>query len=182
MADFETRRLHRGKRSGGIGELVPAGQARRRQVHQPILVLIDHAAVFLEGEEILAVDLQRTAKPFGGLDQDLERRLVFLRADDDGAAALHDPGLLCGDQFDPIAEIGLVIHRYGHDHRYCRFPDDVGGVEAAAEADLDDGRIGRMLGKQHEGDGGEDFEDGDRLAVIGLGHACDRLGEDLVVD
>ena len=55
--------------------------------------------------------------------------------------------------------------------------DDVGRVEAAAEADLDDRRIGRMLGEQQEGHGRQDLEDGDRLAAIGLGDARDRFGQ-----
>ena len=66
--------------------------------------------------------------------------------------------------------------------RHGRLVDDVGGVEAAAEPDLDDRRIGRMLGKQQEGHGGQDLEDGDRLAAIGLGDARDGFGQHLVVD
>ena len=42
--------------------------------------------------------------------------------------------------------------------------------------------VGRMLGKQHEGHGGEDFEDGDRLAAVGVGDARHRFGEHPVLD
>ena len=64
-----------------------------------------------------------------------------------------------------------MVERHGHDHATGGPVDDVGGVEAAAEADLDERDIGRVLGKQQEGHGGGDLEDGDRLAAIGLGDA-----------
>ncbi len=57
------------------------------------------------------------------------------------------------------------------------FGDDVGRVEAAAEPDLDDRHVGRMFGEQQEGDGGQDLEDGDRLAAIGFCHPRDGVGE-----
>ena len=44
--------------------------------------------------------------------------------------------------------------------------DDVGGVEAAAEADLEEGVVGRGLGHGEEGGGGGDLEEGDGLAGV----------------
>ena len=41
--------------------------------------------------------------------------------------------------------------------------DDVGGVEAAAEADFEDGDLGAALGEPEEGDGGEALEEGRRM-------------------
>jgi hypothetical protein len=59
-----------------------------------------------------------------------------------------------------------VIERDRHDHGHGRIGDDIRGVEAAAETDFDDRGIGRMLGKQDEGDGGQYFEDGDLLPAL----------------
>ena len=182
MRNLEAGRLDRGDGRGRIGVLMAAGQARRRQVHQARLVLVDHAAVFFVGEEILAVDGDGRAEPVGGVDQHFLRRLGFLCADDDRPARLDDAGLLGGDQLDPVAEKRLVVDRDRHDQRHGRIVDDVGGVEAAAEPDLDDRGIGRMLRKQHEGHRGEYLEDGDRLAAIGLGDARHRFGKHPVLD
>ena len=46
--------------------LVAAGKARQRQVEQPVLVLVDEAAVLLVDVEILAADDQRARRPLGG--------------------------------------------------------------------------------------------------------------------
>ena len=120
VADLEAGRPDGGDRRGGVGVLMAAGQDRRGQVHQPVLVLVDHAAVLLIGEEILAVDLERAAEPLGGLDQHGLRGLGLLRADHDRAAGLDDAGLFGGDQLDAVAEIGLVVERNRHDQRNGR--------------------------------------------------------------
>ena len=44
--------------------------------------------------------------------------------------------------------------------------DDVGRVEPAAEADLEQGPVGRGLGHREEGGGGGDLEEGDRRAAV----------------
>ena len=53
--------------------------------------------------------------------------------------------------------------------------DDIGRIEAAAEADLDDRHICRMFGKEQKGDGRQDLEDGDLLPVVRHRHAADRI-------
>jgi hypothetical protein len=60
--------------------------------------------------------------------------------------------------------------------------DDVGRVETAAKADLDDRGIGWMLGKQDEGDGRQDLENGDLLAGIGFGDTAQGVGEHGIID
>ena len=75
-----------------------------------------------------------------------------------------------------------MVERHRHDQRDGRVGDDIGRVEAPAEPDLDDRRIRRLFGKQQEGDGGQDLEDGDGLAPIGLGDARDGFGQQRVVD
>jgi len=42
-----------GDGDAGIFDLVPAHQPGQRQIQQPVLVLIDHASVFLPAGEIL---------------------------------------------------------------------------------------------------------------------------------
>ena len=68
------------------------------------------------------------------------------------------------------------------DNRGHRLLEDVGRVEAAAEADLDQRRIRGMTGEKQKGDCGEDFEDGDRCAGVGLGRPSDGIGQRAVVD
>ena len=64
-------------------------------------------------------------------------------ADDAGRAALQDAGLLRRDAGEVGAEeLGVVVADRG-DHRGERPVDDVGGVEAAAEPDLEQAEIGR---------------------------------------
>ena len=73
-----------------------------------------------------------------------------------------------------------MVERDRHDDGGGRPLDDVRGVEAAAEADLDDGHIGRMFGKEQEHHRCQDLEHGDGLAAIGVCHPLDRVGEDVI--
>ena len=86
--------------------------------------------MFFIGEEILAVDRDRRADAIGNAGQDLERHFLALLADDERHARLDDPALFGGDEFDAVAEKGLVVERYRGDHREGGPGDDVGGVEA----------------------------------------------------
>ena len=63
-----------------------ADQLGQRQIEQAHLVLIDHAAMFLVGGEILAEDEGRRAQLVGARRMTSQRRIV-LRPDDDGHAA-----------------------------------------------------------------------------------------------
>ena len=53
----------RGNRQRGVVELVRAGERRRRQVEQAVLVLVDQPAVLGVAVEILAGDQRRDAEP-----------------------------------------------------------------------------------------------------------------------
>ena len=70
-----------GDGDGGVVDLVPADKARQRQIEQTIVVLINHAALFLMGEEILAKNYRRRAKRVGSARDNVARNIV-LRADD----------------------------------------------------------------------------------------------------
>ena len=101
---------------------------------------------------------------------------------DDRRARLDDAGLFRGDQLDPVAEIGLVVQRDRHDQADGGFLDHIGGVEPAAKAHLDNGRVGRLFGKQQEHDRRQDFEHGDRPTVIGRRHPADGIDKGRIVD
>jgi hypothetical protein len=75
-----------------------------------------------------------------------------------------------------------VVDRHRGDHRGERRRDDVGGVEPAAEADLEQENVGRMTREQIEGGGRRDLELGDRPAVVDLFGPDQRVGEFVLVD
>ena len=153
-------------RGAGVADLVMAHQRGRGEVHQPRLALVDEAAALLEGLEALAPDQERGGdRPGAGADHLL--RLRRLAGDDGGDAALEDAGLLAGDGGKGVAELVLVIERDGRDDAERRARDDVGGVEPASETDLQDQRVGWMLGEGQEGGSGRDLEIGDVVAGVG---------------
>ena len=79
----------------------------------------------------------------GGSFADGLIRLGVLGQGDKGAVGAKDAGLFAGDLCDGVAEIVLVVERDVGDDREQRV-DDVGGVQAAAEADLQDGDVDRL--------------------------------------
>ena len=83
---------------------------------------------------------------------------------------------------DGVAEILLVVERDGRDDAEARRVNDVGGVEAAAEADFEQGEIGRRLGEGEKGGRRGDLEEGDLLAAIGLFAAFEKSDQTVLVD
>ena len=79
----------------------------------------------------------------------------------DRTAWLDDAGLLPGDRRQGVAEERLVVHRQGGDGAGRGCSQHVGGVEPAAEPDLDDREVGGRFGEQQEGAGGQHLEHGD---------------------
>ncbi len=70
----------------------------------------------------------------------------------------EDAGLLAGDLGDGVAEVVLMVEGdVGDDGD--EGVDDVGGVEAAAEAYFEDGYVDFLLSEVEEGEGGEDLEE-----------------------
>ncbi len=102
---------------------------------------------------------------------------VLLQRDDAGRAALEDAGLLAGDLGDVVAEILGMVHGDGRHDGRKRLLDDVGGVEASAEAHFEQQDMGRVLGEQQEGGRRGDLEDGDRRAGIRLLAAAERVDQ-----
>ncbi|SPU67707.1 Uncharacterised protein [Brucella neotomae] len=145
IGNVETRHLHRFDCRGGVGYLVTSRQARQGQVDQPVFVLEHHAAMFLEGKEILTIDRNRAVETIGSRDEHFARRIERLETDDHRAVLLDDARLFGCDQFCRIAEIGLMIDRNRHDERDRRLGNDIGGVETPAKADFHDDRIGGMF-------------------------------------
>ena len=55
--------------------------------------------------------------------------------------------------------------------------DHVGGVDPAAEADLEEEHVGGRLGEQQQGRRGGDLEEGDRVAAVGRLAAREGVGQ-----
>ena len=70
-------------------------------------------------------------------------------------------------------ETGVMTVRRGRSTTF-------GGVEAAAEADLEQGEVGRSLAHGEEGGGGGDLEEGDRLRPV-RGLAALEFGDQAVL-
>src|SRR5450631_1600020 len=76
---------------------------------------------------------------------------------DEGSVETEDAGFLAGDFGDGVAEVVLMVEGDVGDDGEDGF-DDVGGVEAAAQAYFEDGYVEFFFGEVEEGEGGEDFE------------------------
>ena len=85
-----------------------------------------------------------------------------------GTPRFDDPGLFGGDPGQRIAEELLVVHVDGRDDSQRRAVDDVGRIQPAAKADLEQGVIGGRLGEGQKGGRGGDLEIGDRVGTVGL--------------
>jgi hypothetical protein len=141
---------HRGHRGAGIVDLKTPGKLRQRQVEQAGFVLVDKAAVLLEGLPILARDGQRGVHlRRDALDR--HQALVGLRRDDRRHPLLEDAGLLAGDGRQRIAEKVLVVVVDGGDDAEARPGHDIGGVEPPAEADLEQQGSRRACAKRRAG-------------------------------
>ncbi len=91
-----------------------------------------------------------------------------LRQRDEGAVRAEDTGLFAGDLGDGVAEVVLMVERdVGNDGD--QGVDDVGGVEAAAEADFEDGDVSLLLLEVEEGQGGQSLEEAGVVRELGLG-------------
>ena len=156
----------RGDGSTCIVDLMPAVEARQRQVDQPRCGLEDQPAMLLEHVEVAAEHMQRRADLLGARFDHLER-FPLLAADDAGHARLEDACLLTGDGRKRVAEKRDVIDGDRRDRRGKRLVDHIGRVEPAAKAGFQEQQIGRRLGEGKEGRGGGDLEQGDQLTVIG---------------
>ena len=94
----------------------------------------------------------------GLLDDRHDGLLMRLTPDDGGAAGLDDADLFGGDLFDGVAQPRHMVHVDGTDDGGIGI-EHVGGVPAAAHADLHDGHIDRSVGEFPDGHGGKYFEE-----------------------
>jgi hypothetical protein len=153
-----------------------ADQRRQGQVHEPLGALIDEAPALLEGFVVLPPHNERRAQGVGPAANN-RQRFVGLAGDDGRYAGLQDAGLFAGDGNKRGAELVLMVERDGRDDRERRPRDHVGGIEAAAEAHLQDRCIGRSLGEGQQGRGRRDLEEGDGVAGIGTLRARQHVGK-----
>ena len=101
---------------------------------------------------------------------------------DERHARLGDAGLLGGDRLEPGAEEELVVEAELGDAADGGRGDDVGGVEPAAEADLDDAGVGRRARESEEGGRGGRLEEADLDPVRGVERLREQVGERFVLD
>ncbi len=170
-----------GDREPGIAELVPAGQARARQVEQPVLVLEDKPAALGKGDPVAVAGEDRGGEP-GGVRLDHLHHLRDLRCHHRRAAALDDARLLAGDLAERVAEELFVVERDRRDRRDQRIVDDIGGVVAAAKPDLEQGEVGRMAREEEDRRRGGDLELRDRRAVVDALDLEERLDQRVLAD
>ena len=157
-----------GSGDGGarVDHLMAADEARQRQVEQQFLQLHHETAALLVGVELLAPHDQRRAKTQRlGTDDVLGLRLL-LRNNGRHPSA-QNAGFLGRDLRQRGAELLGMVERDGRDDVEHRAVDDVGRIEAAAEADLEQQHVGGVLGKGKEGGRRGDLELGDVVAAVG---------------
>jgi hypothetical protein len=156
-----------------------AVQLRQGQIEQAVVVLIDQPATLLVHVPVLTAhpkrrtDLRRRA-----LDH-VQRRLG-LRRNRSRHPALENRGLLGGDLLDGVAEKFEMIHRHRRDRAGDRRVDDVGRIEPAAEADLQQQHIGRMPREKKKRCGGLDLEHRDGRRTVGALAFQQHIGQRLV--
>ena len=177
-ASAEPGSAQSGDGDAGILELVAAVKPGRGKIEQSGIVLIDQAPALLGRRPVLAGDADRRLDPHGLAFDDRERG-ARLRGNDRRHRALEDPRLLRRDLGESVAEVLGMVERDRGDHASPAGARYVGGIEPAAQADLEQQRVGRMAREQQEGGGGRDLEHGDRRAGIGalafLEHGAELL-------
>ena len=123
---------------------------------------IDEAPVLFVRNEILAADNDGCAEAPRLPLQNGEGVLVLL-GEDRGHTALENTGFLDSDFFDRVAQKFRMIDRYRRDDRQCGPCDDIGRIDASAEADFQQKHVRRSLGKEQERRRRRDLEKRDRL-------------------
>ncbi len=101
----------------------------------------------------------------------------MLRECDEDAIGAQDAGFFGGDGAEGVAEEFDVVEADVGDDGDERL-DDVGGVEAAAESDFEDGDVDVLLGVEAEGDGGEELEEAGRVGEFAGGDEFGGAGVD----
>ena len=101
---LQADRAQRRDRDAGILELVAAVEFRRRQIEQPVAVLIDQPAALLGRGPVFARDLERRAQPRRLRARSPPAPSRGWRRHHGGHVTLEDAGLLGGDLLDRVAE------------------------------------------------------------------------------
>ena len=155
----------RGHRQSGIVCLVFPGKRRTGKGH-----------AFSKAGKLKAVNTPVTA-----LHQQRRPnlpRLIFncrqgpslLRRNHQRHTRLGDPGLFPGDRFQIIPEEHRVVEADRRDNRHQRLINNIGGVQTAAQANLEKADVSRVLGKRQQGGCGGHLEKGYRLPFVGRLH------------
>ena len=110
-------------------------------------------------------DLQRAPDPCRGIAEYFQNARL-LRDGERGDAGLEDAGLLHRDLLNGVAE-DLRVGEGDAGDRGDLGRDDIGGVEPAAEADLDDGDVHGLLGEVEQAHRGSEFKEGGLAGLVG---------------
>ena len=102
----------------------------------------------------------------GGAAGDQPRRHRRLRPDHRRHTGLEDRRLLGRHPRQRLAKVEAVVERDRGDGAQPGPGEDVGGVEAPAQADLEQHHIGGLAGEGQKRGGGGDLEEGDRFGAV----------------
>jgi len=112
-----------------------------------------------------------------------------LFGEDDGDGGLQNAGFFAGDFREGVAEKVFVVEINARDDGNERMKN-IGGVEAAAEADFEDAEFDALAGEEFEGHGGDRLEVGGMRAEFAGSeelfdqgvNARERFGEGVIAD
>lgn len=161
--------------------LVRAGETGQRRLDAAGRVPVDELAVI--GGEEPGVPRGRHARTCGACDRlDSVSDGCGVAHRDKGDSLLGDAGLLAGDLFGGVPKEALMIDAKLGDAGNEWAGDDVGRVEPAAQADLDNAGVGRGTGEGEKSGCGGNFEEACADVAGDIEHFPEQGGEGVVVD
>ena len=170
-----------GDRQRAILILVLARKARQRHHQRPLGIAILKAPV--RDSEVPAAEsgIEGRAHLLGNIRNRLQD-VVGIIADHQRHAGLGDRRFLLRDDQRVGAEELLVVDAERGDPAHRRTVDDVGGIQPAAEADLDDARIGWGPRESEEGGRGGHLEEARLDVGADVEDLFEQRGQRLVLD
>ena len=143
--------------------------------------IIERPAGFAPGFEVYPALVEGGAHFPAAVAEQLEH-LFLPGIGDQRRPGLDDPRFFPGDGQEPLAQVFLVIPGNVGNHRNQRL-DDVGGVQAAAHAGLQDNGGGPGLEKVEKGHGRGKLKEGGGFGIVHRGpHLVDQGQQALLRD
>jgi hypothetical protein len=164
-----------------VQRLMRAGQTGQRQVERAVPVaIVDLPGVDGRVPGPAARKPLRAGRAGDLADAGRDLRRIKLR--DERHLRFGDAGLFRRDRFDPRAEKGLVVEPELGDPADQRPFEHIGGVEPAAEPDLDHAGVGRVPAEGEKGRCRGDLEKGRADPVRRVQHLGQQSRQRLVLD